>query len=109
MKCPQCKLVNPETARVCDCGYDFVRQRQDDPPEWSDVPGAGKRRIGQGRQATLFVAGATCIAFAVLAAPYVVSCMLAQMKSRPWYVALWPVLPCALVAGVVLSVMAVKR
>ena len=109
MKCPQCKLGNPETARVCDCGYDFVRQRQDEPPDWSDVSSAGKRRIGPGRQATLFVAGVLCLAFAVLGALPVLGCMLAQMKSRPWYVHLWPALPCALVAGVVLCVMAVKR
>jgi hypothetical protein len=23
MKCPGCKLINPDTARRCDCGYDF--------------------------------------------------------------------------------------
>jgi hypothetical protein len=23
MDCPHCKLVNPPTARRCDCGYDF--------------------------------------------------------------------------------------
>lgn len=23
MDCPKCKLVNPETAERCDCGYDF--------------------------------------------------------------------------------------
>ena len=24
MKCPMCGLINPETARRCDCGYDFA-------------------------------------------------------------------------------------
>jgi hypothetical protein len=23
-ECPNCKLVNPPTAEVCDCGYDFL-------------------------------------------------------------------------------------
>jgi hypothetical protein len=23
MKCPSCGLLNPESARICDCGYDF--------------------------------------------------------------------------------------
>ena len=23
MDCPRCKLINPVTARWCDCGYDF--------------------------------------------------------------------------------------
>jgi|GEM_PF-1222814 len=25
--CPHCGLVNPETAKLCDCGYDFDRGR----------------------------------------------------------------------------------
>ena len=26
MKCPNCSLINPETATRCDCGYDFSTQ-----------------------------------------------------------------------------------
>lgn len=24
MECPRCRLVSPEDAQTCDCGYDFV-------------------------------------------------------------------------------------
>jgi len=27
MDCPRCKLVNPPTAKRCDCGYDFETQK----------------------------------------------------------------------------------
>ncbi len=27
MKCPECGLINPETAQRCDCGYDFEEKR----------------------------------------------------------------------------------
>jgi Domain of unknown function (DUF6487) len=23
MKCPRCSLINPDTALICDCGWDF--------------------------------------------------------------------------------------
>lgn len=28
-KCPQCGLVNPPEAQRCDCGWDFMSQRQE--------------------------------------------------------------------------------
>jgi hypothetical protein len=27
MKCPQCGLINPDDAQVCDCGYSFEEKR----------------------------------------------------------------------------------
>ena len=27
MNCPNCGLINPETATRCDCGYDFIEKR----------------------------------------------------------------------------------
>jgi len=27
--CPRCRLVNPPEAERCDCGWDFVTQRQE--------------------------------------------------------------------------------
>lgn len=24
MDCPNCRLINPDTAQICDCGYNFI-------------------------------------------------------------------------------------
>ncbi len=31
MKCPNCSLINPESALRCDCGFDFVSKTMKDP------------------------------------------------------------------------------
>lgn len=31
MNCPQCRLINPDTALRCDCGYDFPSGKMRDP------------------------------------------------------------------------------
>ena len=45
MKCPTCRLVNPDTALRCDCGYDFQSGKMEQPyhdgktsiPRWVGV------------------------------------------------------------------------
>jgi hypothetical protein len=31
MVCPKCKLINPNTAQRCDCGFDFVTKTVEKP------------------------------------------------------------------------------
>jgi hypothetical protein len=44
MKCPNCGLINPDTAQRCDCGYDFTTETIKIPydaqviPEWPKLP-----------------------------------------------------------------------
>ena len=37
MNCPNCRLINPETAQRCDCGYDFERKTILEPYIKSDL------------------------------------------------------------------------
>lgn len=47
MQCPTCRLINPDTALRCDCGYDFQSRQMErpyqdlktPPPARSDPPG----------------------------------------------------------------------
>ncbi len=43
MKCPNCKLVNPDTARACDCGWNFEQEGPGPVPEWAEAPQPGRR------------------------------------------------------------------
>ena len=40
MKCPHCRLINPESAERCDCGYDFRTGTQGQPPR--SAPALGR-------------------------------------------------------------------
>ena len=31
MECPHCKLLNPDTAQRCDCGYNFTTKTLEEP------------------------------------------------------------------------------
>ena len=38
MNCPRCKLINPDTALRCDCGYDFESKTVERPYFTQDLP-----------------------------------------------------------------------
>lgn len=42
MECPRCKLINPDTARRCDCGYDFETKTAKTPYFVESLGGASR-------------------------------------------------------------------
>jgi hypothetical protein len=50
-ECPQCEVVNPDTAERCDCGYDFVL----DPMRSSNTE--AKRAIRRALRGIAYVVG----------------------------------------------------
>jgi hypothetical protein len=56
MECPNCHLINPDTALRCDCGYDFASGLVTSPPDRED------RRLMLWRQAAQWSGGCGCIA-----------------------------------------------
>jgi hypothetical protein len=67
MDCPNCKLVNPEGALRCDCGFDFPSGRLS--PNLSssglEVPGSGQPRLL--RRSVVRLSAACCLVLGLLA------------------------------------------
>lgn len=64
MKCPNCRLENPNTAQRCDCGFDFLTKTIETPY----VKG-GVRVTGTKNPWPYIAAGAVGILFSKLAMP----------------------------------------
>jgi hypothetical protein len=54
MNCPQCGLINPETAQRCDCGYDFINKSVEKPYSTSS-PNTKLSRTAIGAQVVALV------------------------------------------------------
>ena len=107
MKCPKCKLINPETAQICDCGYDFIQRRLGEPPDWSDAPAAGKKRRSNYRSGMLLAAGLGCIALGLLCPVGII--VMALSGGSAWLNWLLPASPCLVFLGVVFCYSAVRQ
>jgi hypothetical protein len=95
MNCPNCGLINPESAAWCDCGYDFVSGRVHaivdsavpiaiDPPvrsdNWRRRPRSGWWKLGMSVVAVLALIGALAVALLVVV---MVSFPSQGMRGRP--------------------------
>ena len=59
MECPHCKLINPETAQRCDCGYNFTTKTLEEPYDRSredqgQEPQENGNRSGSSRKVPWF-------------------------------------------------------
>jgi hypothetical protein len=46
MRCPRCGLINPSSAKRCDCGYDFQTQSVEQPYKAAPAEVAGSTGAG---------------------------------------------------------------
>ena len=61
MNCPQCGLINPETAQRCDCGYDFI-SKSVERPHFGSSPNTAFSKIAIGAQVmALLLAGGAVV------------------------------------------------
>ena len=44
--CPNCHLINPDTAELCDCGYSFKSGALSSKPEWAPRPKGCEHKTG---------------------------------------------------------------
>src|SRR5215831_14197134 len=54
MNCPRCRLINPETAQRCDCGYDFI-SKSVEKPHFTSSPSTPLSRVAIGAQVVALV------------------------------------------------------
>ena len=61
MNCPQCGLINPETAQRCNCGYNFI-SKSVERPHFGSSPNTSLSKIAIGAQVVaLLLAGGAVI------------------------------------------------
>jgi len=54
MNCPECGLINPDTAQRCDCGYDFLSKRVEK-PYFTSSPDTSRSKIAIAAQIVALV------------------------------------------------------